>query len=270
MNKTQIVKKIISDSNELTKLALKARPEAHKESVMVAASIALLEIDMYFLSTPSNSEKIRTLIDNIIDELPIALGSLIGNTTNIALESAIPNKELRQSAAELIGGAHNTNVLGAFDAIYNSQVTNDMALISDIANGPGPGGETGGYAVLIKRKLFTDEANFPMMEVLSIINGHMEGLVGEAKNAGSKACFVATACFESPEHEIVIYLRTFRDSVLKKNGFGRLIVINYYSISPHLAHVIKKNVFLKRFIAKLLRSLVWFLKKFVYREDGKY
>ena len=269
MNKTQIVKKIINDSNELTKLARKARPEAHKESVMVAASIALLEIDMYFLSTMSNSEKIRTLIDGMIDELPSALGTLIGDE-NIALESAIPNKELRQSAAELIGGAHNTNVLGAFDAIYNSQVTNDMALISDIANGPGPGGETGGYAVLIKRKLFTDEANFPMMEVLAIINGHMEGLVDEAKNAGSKACFVATACFESPEHEIVIYLRRFRDSVLKKTGFGRLFVINYYSISPHLSHVIKKNVFLKRFIAKLLRSLVWFLKKFIYREDGKH
>jgi len=268
MNKILIVKKIINDSNKLTKLALKERPEAHKESVMVAASIALLEIDMYYLSTLSNSVEIRTLIDDILDELPRALENAIGDTT-IGLESAIPNKKLRKSASKLIEGAYNTNILGAFEAIYNSQVTNDMEMISEIANGPGPGGETGGYAVLVKRKLF-GEADFPMIEILSIINGHLVGVLdamkSSKKNAGSKACFVATACFESPEHEIVIYLRRFRDSVLKKTGFGRLIVINYYSISPHLAFLIKKNVFLRRFTAKLLRSLVWFLKKFIYKE----
>ena len=59
MNKILIVKKIINDSNKLTKLALKERPEAHKESVMVAASIALLEIDMYYLSTLSNFKSPR-------------------------------------------------------------------------------------------------------------------------------------------------------------------------------------------------------------------
>jgi hypothetical protein len=268
MNKILIVKKIINDSNKLTKLALKERPEAHKESVMVAASIALLEIDMYYLGTLSNSVEIRTLIDDIIDELPRTLKNSIGDTT-IGLESAIPNKKLRKSASELIEGAYNTNILGAFEAIYNSQVTDDMEMISEIANGPGPGGETGGYAVLVKRKLF-GESDFPTIEILSIINGHLVGVLdamkSSKKNAGSKACFVATACFESPEHEIVIYLRRFRDAVLKKTGFGRLIVINYYSISPHLAFLIKKNVFLRRFTAKLLRSLVWFLKKFIYKE----
>jgi len=266
MNKTQLVKKIISDSNELTKLALKARPEAHKESVMVAASIALLEVDIYCLTPMSNRVDIRTLIDDILDELPSALGNLIGDE-GIGLESAIPNKELRQLAAELIGGAHNTNVLGAFDAIYNSQVTNDMDMLAKMKDGPG--GETAAYSLLVGKKLF-GEADIPMLEILGIINGHLEVTINvmtrSNKKAGSKACFVATACFESPEHEIVIYLRRFRDSVLKKTGFGRLFVINYYSISPHLAFLIKKNVFLRRFTAKLLRSLVWFLKKFIYKE----
>ncbi|NQT20629.1 MAG: hypothetical protein HQ592_13055 [Planctomycetes bacterium] len=73
-------------------------------------------------------------------------------------------------------------------------------------------------------------------------------------------CFVATACYESAECSQVRQLRRFRDDVLLKSPFGRLLVSLYYRISPPLAHWLTsrprcRNVVRKCLIEPLVRIL---------------
>jgi hypothetical protein len=56
-------------------------------------------------------------------------------------------------------------------------------------------------------------------------------LVSKSKTS----CFIATACYGSPDCSQVCDLRRFRDEVLLKSTFGIMVVSAYYHLSPPLA-----------------------------------
>lgn len=80
-------------------------------------------------------------------------------------------------------------------------------------------------------------------------------LAGREESGGSKACFVATACFGTTEHGTVVVLRRYRDKVLRQSFFGRQFIYWYYRISPPASRLIAKNESLRRFIRPMLTML---------------
>lgn len=81
---------------------------------------------------------------------------------------------------------------------------------------------------------------------------------------GSKACFIATACFESGENENVMRLRRYRDLILKKSYLGKQFVYFYYKLSPPIARYISDKPKHKKIISNLLKKLL----KTIYKKHG--
>jgi hypothetical protein len=79
-------------------------------------------------------------------------------------------------------------------------------------------------------------------------------LAGQSSSTGTPnekpkhGCFIATACYGSPDCVEVLRFRRFRDEVLLSNAFGRPLVHLYYRMSPPLAAVLCRK--------PILRSLV--------------
>jgi hypothetical protein len=69
-------------------------------------------------------------------------------------------------------------------------------------------------------------------------------------------CFIATAAFESPYAEEVIYLQNWRDKVLVHHFAGRLFIKFYYRLSPPLASVLDRSPTLKGAIRSVLRLFI--------------
>ena len=70
--------------------------------------------------------------------------------------------------------------------------------------------------------------------------------------AHSRACFIATAAYGSPDAPEVEQLRRFRDQRLLTNRFGVAFVRAYYSISPPIARLIARKPRLRVAIRKTL------------------
>ncbi|MCK9516226.1 MAG: CFI-box-CTERM domain-containing protein [Ottowia sp.] len=80
----------------------------------------------------------------------------------------------------------------------------------------------------------------------------MQGSNGQS---GSKSCFVATACFGSPDVTTVITLRRYRESILKKTTIGRRMVFWYYKLSPPIARYLDKHDRARRIVGRSLAVL---------------
>lgn len=65
-------------------------------------------------------------------------------------------------------------------------------------------------------------------------------------------CFIATACYDSPDCVEVQRLREFRDRVLLGSRSGRLCVAIYYRVSPPLAAWLAANPRCKTFVREYL------------------
>ena len=72
------------------------------------------------------------------------------------------------------------------------------------------------------------------------------------KNNSGGSCFVATATMGNYDHPIVLDLRNFRDTVLKKSKAGNAFIRIYYYVGPFFAYLISKNNILKKFSYKFL------------------
>ena len=77
----------------------------------------------------------------------------------------------------------------------------------------------------------------------------------------NKNCFIATATYESNTAPEVIYFRKWRDEVLLKKIFGRLLIKTYYLISPCIAKLINRSRTLKTIVKSILNRLIVILNK---------
>lgn len=74
-------------------------------------------------------------------------------------------------------------------------------------------------------------------------------------------CFVASAAYDDPNHPDVIFLRSFRDTVLVKYLVGRALISIYWKIGPTLAIPVKRNATLRSIVQSLLGGVVAHLKR---------
>jgi hypothetical protein len=75
----------------------------------------------------------------------------------------------------------------------------------------------------------------------------------ESKPAESKSgCFIATACYDSPEYPAVKVLRRFRDEEVARHRTGRLLIHLYEWLSPSVARMIQS----RRWARRLMRRVV--------------
>ena len=73
-------------------------------------------------------------------------------------------------------------------------------------------------------------------------------------------CFIATATYDSYNSPEVLFLRKWRDDILLKSTTGRLLIKFYYKISPHIAKIIKKSLFLKNTSRLFLNIFIKIIK----------
>lgn len=82
---------------------------------------------------------------------------------------------------------------------------------------------------------------------------HLEAIKhGKAQDS---RCFIASEVYGvfSPESDL---LRNFRDTVLDRNIFGRIVIAIYYDFSPLYVKIIRRSPLLKSFSKWVLDKLV--------------
>lgn len=72
----------------------------------------------------------------------------------------------------------------------------------------------------------------------------------------SSNCFIATAAYDSPMANDVVFLREWRDSELRASLLGRAIVRFYYFISPPIAKFISHSEARKLFVRKIIKLFI--------------
>ena len=86
-------------------------------------------------------------------------------------------------------------------------------------------------------------------------------------------CFIATACYGSPDSPEVIELRAFRDEILLASGLGRLLVSFYYWIAPPLAKWIGERSARRRiardFVVNPMAGMIHTIYALVRHEKGE-
>jgi len=79
-----------------------------------------------------------------------------------------------------------------------------------------------------------------------------------------KHCFIATTVYNSPFTREVVILKNWRDKVLNKNKFGRLIISTYYKLAPRIANFIQSKELLKKVIRIFLNIITRYILKKYY------
>lgn len=73
-------------------------------------------------------------------------------------------------------------------------------------------------------------------------------------------CYIATLVYNDIEHPKVNLLRTYRDTVMSKNVFGKLFIKIYYKTSPKLVEILRPYSLPQRVIRKTLDAFTNRLK----------
>jgi hypothetical protein len=85
----------------------------------------------------------------------------------------------------------------------------------------------------------------------------------KTSNKNRPRCFIATAAFEGYESPAVTQLRQFRDQILRRSRWGRLVTLIYYRHSPSIAARIDRSPSLVRFALRFALRLIAFSTRFV-------
>lgn len=70
-----------------------------------------------------------------------------------------------------------------------------------------------------------------------------------------EGCYIATSCYGSYDTPELLVFRKYRDTVLKKNIFGRIFIQLYYITSPFLVKKIGNHKLTTNFIRKYLDKI---------------
>lgn len=100
--------------------------------------------------------------------------------------------------------------------------------------------------IMKKADIFVKQARHPDV---------IKSFISQAKKKRTR-CFIATAAFQTPNSLEVQILRVYRDHHLKKNFFGRKIVVLYYKASPKIADTLDNHPWLKPAVRALLRFVI--------------
>lgn len=92
----------------------------------------------------------------------------------------------------------------------------------------------------------------PVAEAVTSLDDESEGEEKKGRGHQSRACFIATAAYGSPDAPEVEQLRRFRDRRLLTNRAGSAFVRVYYRVSPPLAHLIARKPRLRQAVRKTL------------------
>lgn len=99
---------------------------------------------------------------------------------------------------------------------------------------------------------------------LSNLKNQLDGLnIGGGSGGGAGGgggCYIATMAYGSYDHPQVLILRKFRDDVLVKNMFGRILISYYYFISPKLVVFLKNQNKVNALIRKALNQFIKIIK----------
>ena len=93
-------------------------------------------------------------------------------------------------------------------------------------------------------------------------------IVPPITNSNSK-CFIATVCYENPNHSDLITLRKFRDEVLFKSNSGQKFILSYYKYGPIISSFTEKYKLLKLIILKLILRPIVLIIKYSYLVTNK-
>jgi hypothetical protein len=74
------------------------------------------------------------------------------------------------------------------------------------------------------------------------------------KYGGGGDCFIATACYGSPDCPEVLSLRRWRDERLAPRAWGRVFIEWYYRLSPPVAAVLRRSAPLRVAVRRLFVS----------------
>ncbi len=80
-----------------------------------------------------------------------------------------------------------------------------------------------------------------------------------------EGCFIATTVFCDYEHPVVLDLRNFRDSYLKKRKWGLRFINFYYVNGPRWANIIASNNVLRLIALFIIIKPLHFISKVVLR-----
>lgn len=75
-------------------------------------------------------------------------------------------------------------------------------------------------------------------------------------------CFVATVTYGDEDAIEVLFLRAFRDQVLKQSHFGRFLVSAYYICSPYVARAVELSPILHKVSRRCLDFVVILIERF--------
>jgi|GEM_PF-4876556 len=82
------------------------------------------------------------------------------------------------------------------------------------------------------------------------------------KKSGS--CFIATACYGTPDYTEIAALRCFRDEILIHSDLGRMFVSLYYKNAPPFADWISCRPTYRKIISRaLVAPVAWFAEKII-------
>lgn len=69
-------------------------------------------------------------------------------------------------------------------------------------------------------------------------------------------CFVATAAYGDAAHPDVVYLRWYRDNILRRSAVGRAFIWTYWRVGPQLAKVVQPFPAVRHTVRGTLSRLV--------------
>ena len=189
------------------------------------------------------------LADGVVDQEEINFQAIspIAQRYDVDKNRAMIAEHIKNGTFEELLGQLPTPTLKKMSVSERNEIAGDLMLLSAI---DGKVDEKEAKALLpiyICLGGSEEECNQFVMAFMKDVNE-----IRSRNSKSSGGCFVATATMGDYNHPVVIDLRNFRDSVLKKSKAGNIFIKIYYSVGPFFANLIEKNNFLKKFSYKFL------------------